>query len=783
MDDLLAEFIAETRETLDTISGEIVAWEADPGDRKRLDAIFRFFHTVKGSCGFLDLTHIQRVAHEAEQALSELRDGTREPTPRLVSTILAVMDRIGAMADALERGEEIDESHDEPLIAALGGKDDEAAAPALRTATEMRHPARSIRVPLELLDRLMGGVSDLVLARNELSRQLRRTAGEDQVETAFERMSTCVAEMRDAITWARMQRIESLFAALPRLVRDLSAELGKSVQLDIDGADVELDREMIEMLRDPLTHIVRNALDHGIEPPEGRRAAGKPETSILRIGARQSGNQIQISIADDGRGIDPHMLKDRAVQGASLSAEAAQSMSDVDALELIFQPGLSTADAVSTVSGRGVGMDVVRSNVERIGGSIDIESVVGQGTTLSLLVPLTLTIIPALIFGVGEGRYAIPRANIEEIVSLGRDRAEIEAIGGTEAALIRRKRLPVVRLAAVMDMDHAESAASGTDRAQHLVVVRASRRERFAVMVSAVFDHEELVVKPAAPSVMQAGFYAGTALPDNGMPLLLLDIAGLAAVAGLRLGMADPQENRVAAEPDAATDVLIFTDLDGCRRAVRMALVNRIVDADADQIVERAGGLRLVIDEETVPVVASGDLPKTGHVRLLRLSDGESAIAYAIGEGAADVGKFPETFDRARGTGRILGVAVVDGEPVELLDAHFLFAEFSERPAISVEQPRCLVIGGDDLWRRELLAPLIEQAGYRVTFDEDAEYDVAIDASGTDQDSDGQDFEGTEADVVRLSADPSPGKDRIYRYDRTGIVDALHARRKRRASG
>lgn len=778
MDDLLAEFIAETRETLGTIAGEIVAWEANPQDRERLDAIFRFVHTVKGSCGFLDLPHIQRVAHESEHALSQLRDGNRESSPALVSAILAVIDRIGAMVDALEKGEDIDESVDEPLIAALNGQanDGEAVAGLQKSTLEMQYPARSIRVPLELLDRLMGGVSDLVLARNELSRQLRRAVGDEDVENAFDRMSACVAEMRDAITWARMQRIESLFAALPRLVRDLSAELGKSVLLDVDGADVELDREMIEMLRDPLTHIVRNALDHGIESPDQRRETDKPETSILRIAARQSGNQIQISIADDGRGIDIQRLKQKALDDDCLAPDMAEAMSDQELLELVFRPGLSTADAVSTVSGRGVGMDVVRSNVERIGGTIDIRSESGEGTTLTLLVPLTLTIIPALIFGIGEGRYAIPRANIEEIVSIDRDRAELETIGGAQVAKIRDMRVPVVRLADILGRAEPSAAIPGIAEPKHLIVVRSSRHERFAVLVSAVFDHEELVVKPAAPSIMQAGFYAGTALPDNGLPLLLLDVAGLASVAGLRLGMAHRLESRSASTADKSADALIFTDLDGCRRAFRMALVDRIIDVDTDCIGERAGVLRLVMDGSTIPVVACGVLPKTGNVRVLRLSDGEAVIAYAISEGTADVGTFPDTFDRAPTPGPVAGVAVIDGDPIELLDAHALFSEFADLSNVSAQRPSCLVIGGDELWRRELLAPLIEQAGYCVSFDETHEADVIIDAGDAESP-----LQERRTDIVRLTADPTGDGDTLYRYDRAGIMAAL--RTHRRAGG
>lgn len=785
MDDLLAEFIAETRETLETISGEIVAWEANPKDRARLDAVFRFVHTVKGSCGFLDLTHLQRVSHEAENALADLRDGKREPTPRLVSAILAIVDRIGEMADALELGDEIDEELDEPLIAALTASDEggEALPSSHQIAAEHRNPARSIRVPLELLDRLMSGVSDLVLSRNELSRQIRRTSSDGHVETAFDRMSACVAEMRDAITWARMQRIESLFAALPRLVRDLSAELGKSVILEIDGADVELDRELIEMLRDPLTHIVRNALDHGIEDAQERQAAGKPRDGILRISARQSGNQIQIVIADDGRGIDQRKLGNRAVDNGHLTADAVKTMDDKALLDLVFQPGLSTADAISTVSGRGVGMDVVRSNVERIGGTIEIESAVGEGTKLSLLVPLTLTIIPALIFGVRSGRYAIPRSNIEEIVSLSKGRAHIEKIGGAEIATIRESRVPVVRLGTMLEGKKRAPEAQDNLEDCHLVIVRSSRRERYAIMVSAVYDHEELVVKPAAPGIMGAGIYAGTALPDNGMPLLLLDIGGLASAAGLRLSLASTMRDEEGESPPvaAAPDALIFTDRDGHRRAIRMALVERIIDADVSEIAERAGTLRLVWDGETVPVITCAPLPESGTIRLLRLSDGADVIAYAIESGTADVCPLPQSFVPAVRPGRVAGVAVVDGEPVELLDAHYLFSEFSggagrQSNGPQSGKPRCLVIGGDDLWRHELLAPLIELAGYDVTFDEGEMADLVIDASDADF------VAGAgQGNVVRLSADPSPGKDKLYRYDRPAIIDALHARLKARA--
>jgi two-component system chemotaxis sensor kinase CheA len=271
MDDLITEFIAETRDMLEALSGEIVAWEAAPADRERLDQIFRFVHTVKGNSGFFDLTRIGALSHAAEDVLAEVRAGRRQPDQALVSAVLAAIDRISVLVEAIETKEEVPGDED-VLIAVLRGKAElESAPPAEALA---RHARRSIRLSVDLLDRIMNGVSDSVLARNELARRMRAANAEVEVETAFERVSACIAEIRDAVMRTRMQRIDALFAALPRVVRDLAAELGKEILLDVDGGDVELDREMIETIRDPLTHIVRNAIDHGIESPAERRSAG-----------------------------------------------------------------------------------------------------------------------------------------------------------------------------------------------------------------------------------------------------------------------------------------------------------------------------------------------------------------------------------------------------------------------------------------------------------------------------------------------------------------------------
>src|SRR5687768_17464544 len=384
MDDLIADFVAECREMLEALGGEIVAWEASPDDRARLDSIFRFVHTVKGNCGFFDFPRLEALSHAAEDTLADVRAGRRSTDAALVSAVLAVIDRIGDMVTAIEQGGKIPDGDDSDLIQALSAESEAqavAAAPVAAEAKGQSGPSaapRTIRLSVELLDRMMSGVSDMVLARNELARRLRGTDTAVDVDGAFERLSGIIAEMRDAVTRTRMQRIENLFVALPRMVRDLSAELGKQVLVDIEGGDVELDREMIEMIRDPLTHIIRNAVDHGIEKPADRLKAGKREIGLVYVCARQSGNQILIDIADDGKGIDGNKLVEKAISSGTLDAADAARLSPSERLALVFEAGLSTAQEVTAISGRGVGMDVVRSNIERIGGTVELDSTPGS---------------------------------------------------------------------------------------------------------------------------------------------------------------------------------------------------------------------------------------------------------------------------------------------------------------------------------------------------------------------------------------------------------------------
>jgi two-component system chemotaxis sensor kinase CheA len=731
MDELLQEFIAETRETLEALAGEVVAWEADPADRARLDAIFRFVHTVKGSCGFLDLPRLARLSHAAEDVLAAVRDGKRKPDTQLVNAVLAIVDRIGELVEAIDAGHALDDSSEDLLVAALA----EDAQPVTQ-----------------------GGNTPASRAR-----RMRDGDADPRTEAALERLSATVAEMRDTVTRTRMQRIEALFSALPRMVRDTAASLGKAVTLQLEGSDVELDREMIEMMRDPLVHIIRNAIDHGIEAPAARRAAGKRETGRLTVSARQSGNRIMIEVADDGAGIDVSRLVANAGALGLHDAATLAAMSDAARLDLIFAAGLSSRDTVTDVSGRGVGMDVVRANVEQIGGRVSLHNAPGAGLTVVMEVPLTLSILSTIVVGAGDQRFAIPRQSVEEIVSVRGDTVRIDLLGDSPVVTVRGARLPLVDLASLMKLRASLFFDLDT------IVIVSTRDGSFALAVDAVIDTEELVVKPAAPAIMATGLYAGQTLPDSGLPMLLLDGAGIADVAGLRFGAV---QAAVEAEMEEQTgpSALLFLDLDGRRRAIALACVDRVETVSADAIRLSAGRLRLAIDGQIVPLHAVAEVADGQSATVLRLTDGDTQIGYRIRE-PIEIVDLPRELAPAP-IGRYIGVAIIGDEQVEIVDPLTLFAEAQ---GVGPGGPICLLDSDQGGWMGIFLKPTLEAAGYRCV-SRLAPGERAAVALAFDDDRDGT--ECADVPVVRLTADRAgaDGLRVVHRYDREGLLSAMAAR-------
>lgn len=795
MDDLLADFVAETREMLEASEGEIIAWEADPGDRARIDTIFRFVHTVKGNCGFFDFPRLAALSHAAEDALAECRAGRREADSALVTAVLAIIDRIAQMVDAIEAGEDFPEGGDDALIAALQGeceesaacdgeasaageKDCEGAVPQTKSAS----PAvqRSIRLPVDLLDRVMSGVSDMVLARNDLGHRLREAGNQPTIDGPFERLTAILSDVRDAITRMRMQRIETLFAALPRLVRDLSADLGKQVMIDLEGGDVELDREMVEMVRDPLTHIIRNAIDHGIEAPSDRLRQGKREIGLLSISARQSGNTISIVVSDDGRGLDDTRIAAKAVSTGLITQKQADEMDREKILQLIFQPGFSTAESVSSVSGRGVGLDVVRENLEKVGGSIKVSSQPGVGTLFTLQIPLTLSIIAGLTVEIGDQRFAIPQSYVEEIVHSSAKALDFTRIGETALVTFRGNRVPCLMLSEVLGL----SAGDIAEGDHTMVLLRLASGDVFALAVDRIHNHGDLVVKPLAPAVMKAGIYAGSTLLDDGQPVLLLDVTNIASLYGLvsdaRTRVMQEVEDRGETDERRATYAMLFTRFDGRRCAVRLELVRRIETVPAGAIDLSGSQPRAVIDDEILPLVGLPDGPLlTEKVRLLRLSDGDSELLHAVRE-VDDAADLTEKLKPVADDPLIEAVTLVGGTTVALIDAHEIFARYGETPE-AVARPKCRIPDSD--WARTILAPLVETAGYEVAgpvdqgADEDGDVLIMLEEEYEAASALGMDLADR---VIRLRSLPqaTPGEDTIYRYDREALLHALRTARK-----
>ena len=451
--EILNEFLIESYENIGRLDQELVVLEKTPKDHALLSSIFRTIHTIKGTCGFLNFSRLEAVTHLAENILSQLRDGERELTGEIVSAMLDTVDAVKRILSLIETtGSEGEESFEElktRLRALADGK--QAAAPSpgkppAETPATLRPPApepaaaeppaseataleatdsrahtavadSTIRVDVSLLDKLMNLVGELVLARNQI---LQFTAMREDANFAgtSQRLNLIATELQAGVMKTRMQPIGNVWNKLPRVVRDLAVSCGKQVAIEMEGADTELDKTIIEAIRDPLTHIARNSVDHGIEMPPARVAKGKSATGRLFLRAFHEGGQVNIEISDDGAGIPPERVKRKAIQNGLITAEQADRLSEREVFRLIFLPGFSTAEQVTAVSGRGVGMDVVKTNIEKIGGTVDLQSRPDRGTTIKIKIPLTLAIIPALVVTCAGERFAIPQVSLLELLRL-----------------------------------------------------------------------------------------------------------------------------------------------------------------------------------------------------------------------------------------------------------------------------------------------------------------------------------------------------------------------------
>ncbi len=582
----------------------------------------------------------------------------------------------------------------------------------------------SIRVNLQVLENLMQMVGELVLTRNQLM-QIVRTREDNEIKAPLQRLSHITTELQEGVMKTRMQPIGNAWAKFPRLIRDLSLELSKKIDLKMVGAETELDRQLLEMIKDPLTHMVRNSCDHGLENPEQRRAAGKPETGLVTLSAYHEGGHIIIEISDDGRGINLERVKQKALENGLASEADIAQMSEKQIAQFIFRAGFSTAEKVTSVSGRGVGMDVVRANIEKIGGTVELESRPGFGSTFHIKIPLTLAIVSVLIVEASGQRFAIPQINVVELVRTGREgEARMEVINHSPVLRLRDKLLPLISLSQVLRMD-GHSAEKATEE-KYVVVLKIGTSD-FGLIVDSIFDTEEIVVKPVSSVLKDIPVYSGNTVLGDGSVIMILDPNGIVRSINAELG-----ETRAAgAAEDVRSDMsgrmvnfLLFRTSSGAPKAVPLELVSRLEEIDAASIeysdgqpvVQYRGGLM------TLTTLHGDPVPGEGVCEVIVFNYDNKTVGLLVQE-ILDITLAEASVKKAARNRLYLGSLVVQGKTTDVVDIGYLLSQvlgtqtefdvsnLMGRQAADVK----LLFVEDSMFFRSLTVPFLSAVGYQVT--------------------------------------------------------------------
>ncbi len=560
-------------------------------------------------------------------------------------------------------------------------------------------------------------VSELVLTRNQIM-DLSRQHNIGQIKSPMERLSTVTSDLQDAVMRARMQPMTRLFASVPRLVRELSVDLKKHIDLVLEGGDTELDRQLIEAIRDPLTHLIRNCADHGIETPDERIAAGKPEAGEIAISAFHESGQVHIEIADDGRGLNSERIREKAVERGLGDPAAIAAMSDEEVYRFILQPGFSTASAVTTVSGRGVGMDVVRANLEAIGGTIGLQSAKGRGSKFILKIPLTLAIAPALIVRVDGQRFAVPQQYVVEAVNVDEDASNLKAMEDALLLQLRDELIPVVGLSSVLELP----GSGGFEN--KLVVVLGLRGHKLGVIVDEIDDIQEIVVKPLGALFSSLKMFSGNTILGDGSVILIIDPAGVAEAMSLEKKTASiiPAQDKEDAHA-ATSSLILFKAGPGAAKVIPRSAVSRILRAPRKDL-DRADGIHLYrYQNRLIPVLPVGGAALDGDTCLILVLSLYDRI-FGLGvDSVLDIVESKAEIQLVSSAPSLLGTADLDGVAVEFIDAGYYYRQAFQDLGRSAEQTKAEVLVVDsEPGAHDMLTPILASAGHVVTAVELAEH-------------------------------------------------------------
>lgn len=770
MDDLLNEFLTETNENLALLDTEIIRFEQSPNDPELLGNIFRIVHTIKGTCGFLNLPRLEAVAHASETILGKFRDGKIPVTAAAVTIILESIDRIKNILEVIEKTEQEPETDHSDFIAKLNGMAEgnylqmpfndasheqeggvflapdiekpgiEAIEEALAQQNLQTDPASSmsidesgekvgvqqtIRVNVEHLENLMTVVSELVLTRNQLL-QILRDQGDARFSAPLQRLNHVTSELQEGVMKARMQPIGNAWAKLPRIVRDLSVELKKKIDLKMIGAETELDRQVLELIKDPLTHMVRNSGDHGIETPEERRKVGKNETGQIILNAYHEGGHIIIEVKDDGCGLNIERIKRKALENNLVTAEELVLMSDQQIYQFIFKAGFSTAAIVTNVSGRGVGMDVVQSNIEKIGGTIELHSTSGKGSGFIIKIPLTLAIVSALIVESGQEKFAIPQISVLELVRTSRkSEHRIEQINDVPVLRLRNRLLPLVSLKNLLKLDGQEDHDKSIYEDAFIIVSKVAS-SRFGIIVDRVYDTEEIVVKPVSPILRDIEMFSGNTILGDGSVIMILDPNGIASTIGTQDAGhdgAEIEDERQESLENHKMSILLFKGGDFVPKAVPLALIARLEDVSVDKIESSNGKLVMQYRGHLMPLIKirdNLDLTMKSHFPILVFSENNRNMGLIVEEisDIVDEELQIELTDRRPG---ILGSCIINGKATDVLDASYyllqLYPDWFSPDNLSLnkkEISKKVLLVDDSQFYQNLISPILNLAGFDI---------------------------------------------------------------------
>jgi two-component system chemotaxis sensor kinase CheA len=733
----VSDMLTESYEGLDRYDRAILDLEQGTADTEKLNDIFRVVHTLKGTAGCLGFHRIEKISHVGENILDALRNGTLAATPAIAAALLRLSDGLrGSLQVIASTGRDDTGPNHDALIAELSalrnaespsapaavhvepelapqeptGVAETTASPAAADAgwglfdtpaptgaTPTPFPvkdatpnpasvaqatapvtATTVRVDVALLDKLMNLVGELVLSRNQLIQlaQSRRPRPE-AVADISQRLNLVTTELQEGVMKTRMQPIGNVWGKFSRVVRDIAHELGKSVRLETIGSETELDRTIVEAIRDPLTHIIRNSVDHGIESPEKRVQSGKPREGHILMRAYHEGGQVIIEIIDDGAGIDLNRVKQKAVERGLISAEESSRLGERETINLIFLPGFSTAAQITNVSGRGVGMDVVKTNIEKIGGSVDVHSTFGQGTTLKIKIPLTLAIVPALIVRAGGERFAIPQVSLLELVRLEGTAAAaaLEKVYDAPVFRLRGNLLPLVFLHRELKLPGPTTA----DMAINIVVLQADGR-MFGLVVDEVCDTEEIVVKPLGKHLKGLPMFAGATIMGDGRVALILDAFGLAQHSRVlnehnERARSNRGASTAAVSSSPRTSLLIFSLPGRNRLALPLEQAARLEEFAHDKIehsgsreaVQYRGKIMPLIRLANYLVGASKSATGSSALQVIVYRRAEQTFGLVVGEIHDIIDEVLEIQSGSEAPG-ILGAAVLQGKITDLVD-------------------------------------------------------------------------------------------------------------------